>query len=185
METYTNRKGQTYYLKVAVTKTGTPRYYAATDPKKGKNGETMPAGYTFHENVNGVVSVGKPKATPITEAEIALIKSAIRKLKVDCRFEIKGKRIVLYTTDDPNFPTLAKLLGSARAEDHKKQHVLYQPMLRFSLIQKDERLFQAERMCFRGEPDWIWIAEPGPLKRLAQKIIPLLDDKEALFEKFY
>lgn len=183
MKKYTNRKGQTYYLKVTTTKTGKPRYYAATDPEKGTNAATMPAGYTFHENVNGQVSVGKPKTTPITDPEFALIEAQIRTLESDCRAEIKGKSIVLYTADQSNASALEALFGVQRMKEYIDQKVLYRPMLRFFLVDKKERLFQTERMCFLGEPDWLWIGGPGPLQRVAEKYVPLLDDEEALFEE--
>lgn len=183
METYTNRKEQTYYLKVGTTKTGKSRYYAATDPDKGKNAETMPAGYAFRENVNGQVSVGKKKPQQIEDAEMKRVEAQIRSLQCDCRAEIKGKTIVLHTTGQNDFSSLEAFFGAERLKDYHDQHALYQPMLRFSLVDKKERLFQTERMCFIGEPDWLWIGSPNALKPLTEEYIPLLDDEESLFEE--
>lgn len=183
METYTNRKGQTYYLKIVTTKTGKARYYAATDPNKAKNAEKIPADYAFFENVNGQVSVGKKKPQQIEKAESKVVEARVRSLKCDCRFEIKGKAIVLHTADRADFSMLAGFFDSKRLEAYHNQHTLYHPMLRFSLVDKKARLFQTERMCFMGEPDWLWIGAPDSLKPLAEKYIPLLDDEEALFEE--
>jgi len=181
---YTNRKGQTYYLKTGTTKTGKPRYYASTDPKKGTNAGAMPGGYVFRENVNAQVSVGKKQPQQIEDSELNFVRSHIKKLKCDCREENKGKSIVLHTADRPEKTGLSSFFNKERLVAYHEQHALYQPMLRFTLIDKTKRYFQTERMCFLGEPDWIWIGEPGSLELLSPKYIPLLDNHEALFEKF-
>jgi hypothetical protein len=185
MQTYTNRKNQTYYLKIGTTKTGKPRYYASTNPDKGTNADAMPDGYEFRENVNGQVSVGKPQPSHIKDTEFAMIQAKIRKLKCDCRAEIKGKTIVLHTAEKNQFAALAEFLGPKAIEAMSANSALYQPMLRFVLSDKKERLFETERMFFSGEPDWMWIAPPQDLKSIVEKFIPLLDDEEALFEGDY
>ena len=58
-------------------------------------------------------------------------------------------------------------------------------MLRFTLMDESDRLFQTERMCFMGEPDWLWIGSAGSLESLANQYVPLLDDQDALFEEIY
>ena len=184
MTTYINRKQQTYYLKVGTTKTGKPRYYASMDPDKGENANAMPKGYAFRENVNGQVSVGKPQPQHIKDTEFELIQAATRKLECNCRADIKGEAVVLYTTEKSQFAGLAGFIGN-EAVERLRANALYQPMLRFVLVDKKERLFEVERMVFSGVPDWMWIASPQPLKLIATKFIPLLDDEEALFEGDY
>lgn len=185
MQTYTNRKQQTYYLKVGETKTGKLRYYASMDLVKGENAPAMPKGYAFRENVNGQVSVGKQQPHQIEDSEMAMIEAQIRELECDCRAEIKGKTIVLHTAENSPFTALTALMGAQAAEQMRANNALYQPMLRFVLVDKQERLFETERMFFSGAPDWMWIAPPQALKPIAQKFIPLLDDEEALFEGDY
>lgn len=182
---YTNRKQQTYFLKVGTTKTGKARYYASMNADKGANADAMPDGYEFRENVNGQVSVGKPQPSLIEDAEFAMIQAQIKKLECDCRAEIKGKTIVLHTAEKNQFAALAGFLGSKAVEQMSASSTLYQPMLRFVLFDKKERLFETERMFFSGEPDWMWIAPPQALESIAEKFIPLLDDQDALFEGDY
>lgn len=46
----------------------------------------------------------------------------------------------------------------------------YSPMMRFCLVDQKLRLFQTERMCFRGEDDkWIPVGPEGPLLSLVRK----------------
>lgn len=185
MLTYTNRKGQTYYLKVGTTKTGKARYYASMNAEKGDNASAMPEGFAFTENVNGQVSVGKPKASPVKAGEFDIVQAMVDKLECNCRAEIKGKAIVLYTANEPMRMGAHPLISAARLKEYNEQHTVYQPMLRFILEDKAGRFFQSERMCFHGEPHWIWMASPAPLKKLAAKYIPLLDNEEALFEEYF
>jgi hypothetical protein len=58
--TYTNRKGNTYYLCQGRTKTGKSRYYFARQPKDGSP-EHIPEDYRISESVNGIVSLVKDR----------------------------------------------------------------------------------------------------------------------------
>ncbi|MFT5836787.1 MAG: hypothetical protein ACI9ZV_000285 [Candidatus Azotimanducaceae bacterium] len=189
MTTCKNRKGQTYYLKVGTTKTGKPRYYASTDPNKGENAEVMPAGYVFRENVNGQVSVGKLIIHQIEDSEIECVQSLLDTLRCANMLEVKGESIIIHTAE-VNEGLIRRVASDTRArfEDIRKSFIRdanYQAMLRFNLIEQEKRLFQIERMSFRGMGGWIWIDSSAPLKKLARKFIPLLDDTEKLFEEYY
>jgi len=185
MITCKNRKQQTYYLKVGTTKTDKTRYYASMNAEKGDNAPAMPEGFAFTENINGQVSVGKPQASLIEANEFEIVMAQIKMLDCNCRAEIKGNTIVLYTSNEPKFRNSHSLISTAQLKEYHAQHVIYQPLLRFILVDTASRQFQSERMCFRGEPDWIWMRSPAPLKKLAAKYIPLLDDEEALFEEYF
>jgi hypothetical protein len=55
-------------------------------------------------------------------------------------------------------------------------------MLRFTLVDEEKRLFDAERWCFRGSIDtWISLAGPRPLETHARKYLPHLN-RESFFE---
>lgn len=189
MKQYTNRKKQTYYLKVGTTKTGKARYYASMNPDKGTNADAMPEGYAFRENVNGQVSVGKPVVSLIEDSEIKCVQSLLNKLKCANMLEVKGESIIIHTAEvDEGLIRRVASCTFSRVEAIRESFVNsanYQAMLRFNLIEKQERLFQVERMSFRGQGGWIWIGHPSPLKKCARKFVPLLDDTEALFEEFY
>lgn len=189
MTSYTNRKQQTYYLKVGTTKTGKPRYYAATNADKGKNADTMPEGYEFRENVNGQVSVGKPIVHKIEDSEHKYVQSLLDKLRCANILEVKGESMIIHTAEvNDDFVSQIAATTRGRFEDIRESLIRdanYQAMLRFNLIEQEKRLFQVERMSFRGMGGWIWIDSPAPLKKLAHKFIPLLDDTESLFEEYY
>jgi hypothetical protein len=185
MITCKNRKLQTYYLKVGTTKTGKPRYYASMNAEKGDNASAMPEGYAFTENINGQVSVGKPKASPIEASEFDLVMAQVEKLDCNCRAEIKENTIVLHTANEPMLMDEHPFMHTARLKEYHTRNAYYQAMLRFILVDKKSRLFQSERMCFRGETRWIWMSSPAPLKKVAAKYIPLLDDEEALFAEYF
>ncbi len=54
----------------------------------------------------------------------------------------------------------------------------YSPMFRFTLIDEDERVFGAERWCFRGSiDDWIDLAGVASLKAIAELFLPYLGDE--------
>lgn len=82
----------------------------------------MPAGYAFSENVNGQAGVGKKRPQEIQDAEFALVQKAIRKLKCDCRAEIKDKTIVLHTANEDSLDAWLALFGAAKAKQAYADH---------------------------------------------------------------
>ena len=57
---YTNRRGDTYYLHAGKTKTGKPRYFVAKKVCEGALA-SMPDGWEFTESINATVSVRRVK----------------------------------------------------------------------------------------------------------------------------
>ena len=58
----------------------------------------------------------------------------------------------------------------------------YEAMMRFVLVDPDERRFKAERMCFRGGQErWWGITSPGPLDELVAQFAPHLG-QESFFD---
>lgn len=189
MITYTNRKQQIYYLKAGVTKTGKPRYWASMDAEKGENVSSMPEGYEFRATANGLVTVGKIQACHIHDKELQIVQTQVDRLKCAHWTENKPRSVILYTADiDEKFMnrvTANSLLTPQAVVESFRNSAHYQAMLRFNLADESQRLFQVERMSFRGEGGWIWIGSPDQLDQLAKKFIPLLDDQEALFEHYF
>jgi hypothetical protein len=51
----------------------------------------------------------------------------------------------------------------------------YTAMLRFRLVDKEQRTFTAERFCFRGSiDDWIFLDGPDTLEKLLKRYVKLL-----------
>jgi hypothetical protein len=56
-----------------------------------------------------------------------------------------------------------------------QSHRQYSAVMRFTLEDKEERLFYPERMCYRGSiDDWIGIGSWESLVHCAEKFIPTL-----------
>jgi hypothetical protein len=68
---YTNRRGDTYFLHTVVRKNGKTAY--AMKRKLGDGAlDDLPDGYEVAESINGAVSVRRPPKRVITEAEEGL-----------------------------------------------------------------------------------------------------------------
>jgi hypothetical protein len=67
------------------------------------------------------------------------------------------------------------------SDTEKLPRAHYTAMLRFTLIDKEARIFVAERFCFRGSvDDWIPIAGPNTLAAHVRKFVKHLGQ-----ESFY
>ena len=186
--TYINRKGYTYYLCQGVTKKGRPRYFFSREPK-GTVLEEIPEGYEIRESVNGVVSLAKSKPLELLDDEIAAVQQALdshpeaRKYRKD----VKPRHITIYESLGPDMgellPDVKEVVGSEEEarqllEKHRDTGQ-FTPVLRFTLMDRDNRLFEAERMCYRGGvEDWIGIALGKPIHELCAQLIPKLGTEE-------
>jgi hypothetical protein len=192
---YTNRKGFTFYLCQGVTKAGKPRYFFAREIK-GEPVERIPDGYTITESVNGVVSLSKMQASQLREEEINAVKAAVARHPKRKRYRVNArpKRIEIYEAVGPDYTDLiADFLplvplppspGTvnqlvARLERHQKFSVV----LRFTLIDSEQRTFAAERMCYLGSIDDFINIGYGPLEPMASDRIATLGTEE-FFEWF-
>jgi hypothetical protein len=117
--------------------------------------------------VNSVVSLAKARPMELLDSEIAAVQQALdahpkaRKYRKD----VKPRQITIYEAIGPD-------LGQLR------------PIMRFTLLDRKNRLFEAERMCYRGGmEDWIDIAFGKPIDELCLQLIPKLGTEE-FFELF-
>lgn len=194
--TYTNRKGRTYYLCQGVTKTGKPRYYFATMAEENRV-ERIPEGYVISESVNGVVSLAKERPLLILEREVTMVKNAIQKhpRAKSYRVSVKSDRIEIYEhvgTDLGDLfaglqkECLLKLDASLKGRLQEEESVSGQftPVIRFILADEQQRLFRAQRMCYRGSiDDWIDIGYGKSINAMTSRLIPKLGT-DAFFELF-
>ena len=193
--TYTNRKGHTYYLCQGLTKTGKLRYYFARQPKEGSP-DQIPEGYKISESVNGVVSLVKDRPQLIMPQEVVSVEAVLARHPKgrDYRVAVQKNQIVIYERLGPDIDTLSAIFGkfSAFQSDTVKMRLREQldkmarfsPILRFVLIDPEERKFTAERWSYMGDiDDWIDIGESGNLDNLARQLIPKLGTDD-FFELF-
>jgi len=192
--TYTSSKGRVYYLCRGMTKTGRARYYFAREPK-GDPVEEIPEGYVIRESVNGVVSLARAREPKILPLERTAVEAALEKhpRARNYRLDVKDKWIIVYERVGPDLEDLAPLLralgpiGASRRDALQEtldKGARFTPVMRFTLVDRDDRTFQTERWCYLGGiDDWIDIGPIGPLRRLAKKFISLLGS-ERLFDVF-
>jgi hypothetical protein len=191
--TYTNRKGQKYFLCQGSTRSGSVRYYFSPDPH-GNIVKHLSEGCEIHESVNGQVTLAKAHPALIRPEERTVIEQVIAKhpMAGNYRVDIKGKQIIVYENTGPDMDVILDVFQQAmpvprtrveaflaKAENFKN----FSPILRFTLKDPDERIFGVERMYFLGEGGWRAISQRGKVAELAKELIPLLNTDE-FFELF-
>jgi hypothetical protein len=185
---YTNRKGKTHYLHQSVTKTGKTRYFFSQSAE-GDLADVMPDGYEVYENPNGRVYARKIVPRVVSDAELASVEAGMRRFSRLEHFQVDVKKgTISIHTPNQNVGALLHVVRSfvgapgVDAEATIEKLVAYSPELRFVLIDKEERLFQTERYCYRGSiDDWIEIGAPDRLKALVRKYVKHLG-QDSFFE---
>ena len=188
--THTNTKGKTSYLHQGTTKTGKPKYYFSME-SEGHLAESIPVGFEIYENPNAQVFLRRIPPKLITDEERQVVEDGMRKYAEvqECKIDVKGKTIVIYTPHQSveEFAQLLKglnpFISEAQVRAHFARSVQYSPMLQFLLDDAKRRTFTAQRYCFRGAiDDWIDIGY-GPLTTLVKQYVKYLG-KESYFELF-
>jgi hypothetical protein len=193
--TYTNRKGYMYYLCQGLTKTGKLRYYFAREPKVGSP-DQIPEGYRISESVNGVVSLVKDRPQLILPQEVAGVEAVLARhpKSHDYRVAVHKHQIIIYERLGPDVETLSTIFGKfspfqsdtvkMRLQEQLDKMARFNPILRFILIDPEERKFRSERWSYLGNiDDWIDIGESGKLEKLTRRLIPKLGTDD-FFELF-
>ena len=184
---YTNRKGKTYYLHVGKTKKGNPRYHFSTEAPDEMISE-IPDGYEIYENPNGQVFLRKILPKEMSDEEMAILEKELKAhaKPTKYRIDVKGKVITVFWTNQsgPDMGDFSSFFGMARVEEFCDRHAYFTPILRFTFVDPQERLFVAERFCFRGSiDDWMHLLDGGPdsLETLATRYVRHLG-KESFYE---
>jgi hypothetical protein len=193
--TYINRKGHIYYLCQGMTKTGKLRYYFAREPIE-ESPDRIPDGYRISESVNGVVSLVKDRPQLIMPQEVASVEAALARHPKCCdyRVAVQKNQIVIYERLGPDIDTLSAIFGKIgalqsdrvkmRLQEQLDKIARFSPILRFVLVDREERKFSVERWSYMGDiDDWIDIGESGKLEKLARRLIPKLGTDD-FFELF-
>ena len=186
--TYTNRKGQTYVLCQGTTKTGKRRYFFARE-RKGEALDAIPSGYHIEESVNGVVSLVKDRLQLIEPEELAAVEGALKRhpQSGNYRLQVKDNQIVVYERQGPDIEALNAMFGRLgplppRAVESLEQSAHYIPIVRFVLLDRDKRVFAAQRWHFSGTrqrvDDWIDTGRSGQIETAARALIPRLGTDE-------
>ena len=178
---YRNCRGILYHLGRAKTKTGKPRYFlsrhAPQEPVLG-----IPAGFEISESVNGVVSLRKAGL----QAEI----DRHDRLKGH-RADSSGKALTVYEPLGYLSEVFTQSIADRAANSPYRNSMLrdpetigrYSPVMRFVLVDRSLRKFEAQRMCYRSSIDGWLTLDCGRLRNMAGKYILYLGH-ESFFELF-
>jgi len=186
---YTARSGKTYYLHVLAGKNGQPKYHFSTRAD-GELAESVPPGFEIYENVHGQVFLRRTTPRLINNEELDAVKAALRRHADEWRYkvEVKQNAMIIYEAAD-NLSALESIAAPWVSKNAIRQtavrHTTYTAMMRFVLADREQRVFLAERFCFRGAADdWIDIGGPSQkLPALLRKFIKHLGS-DSLFELF-
>jgi hypothetical protein len=164
---HTNRKGATYYLHRR-ERNGKARYVFARKLGDGAI-EAIPQGYEVRESVNGQVSLAKVTERQIIPAEEATVRKL---LPETCRLELKGRQIIVFEPANgaggsAGDPWLQRAMAA-----HLAKNARYEPVMKFELLDRDERTFEVARWHYSGEEGWTHPLETGPLVTLAEEFLP-------------
>ena len=194
--TYTNRKGVTYTLYRGQTSTGKPRYnFGRADKGQGEPVMELPSGFKISESVNGVVSPVKERPSLIQLEEMAVIEEVMDEHPQATRYRVVAKkaRIEIYENAGPDFDVLLDALHIDSLSRPglveqlyaiEERHAHYAPVMRFTLLDPEQRRFGAERMCYMSSVNgWLKLVQMGPLTELAHTLIPTLGT-EQFFELY-
>ena len=100
---------------------------------------------------------------------------------------VKDHTIVIFERQGPDIAALKRIFGHLgplpqSAVEHLEQAGRYIPILRFILLDHEQRVLTAQRWHFSGSiDDWIYVGRSGPLAALAQQFVPRLGT-DAYFE---
>ncbi|MGO8744972.1 MAG: hypothetical protein ACLQNE_03175 [Thermoguttaceae bacterium] len=179
---YTNRKGDKYYLQVGKTRTGKPRYWFGRK-LTGEPVESVPAGFEIYEHPQaGLVFLRKTKPSEISPLEREMLSDGIRRYAALEHFivDVDGDSLVVYlpSMDDRQADRALSVFGDLQsvlplrmqaAKEEMIRRSDYTKMMRFDLVNADQRMFVVRRWCFRGSvDDWIWIGGPASLAELVR-----------------
>jgi hypothetical protein len=171
--TYTNAKGQTFYLHQGTTKTGKPKYHFSMQ-SEGTLAEIIPAGFEIYETPNAQVFLRRIPPKIITEEERQIVEDGMRKYAEvqDYKIDVRGNAIEIHMAHQDSetfremFTGFRPDLDPTQIAAFVAQAVHYFPMMQFLLEDEKRQTFTAQRYCFIGSiDDWIDIGH-GPLTRL-------------------
>jgi len=171
---YINYKGDTYYLHEKRNAAGKSKYYFSKSTE-GNLLENIPEKYEIYENPNGQVFLRPESKKIISEKEIEIVKSSIKKYSnlESFKIDVKKNTIVIYEPDQ-NITEMIKTFSSFGHNNVDKKYcekfLLYSPTMRFILIDKEERIFTVERMCYRSFVNgWLELYDIGDIDTLVKE----------------
>ena len=192
-----NRRGDVYLLQAGRTRTGKPRFYFGRK-LTGEPVEDIPAGYeVFESPERGQVYLRRQRPTRIEPIERKIVADGVRCLSNVKHFliDVEDDSLIVYLPtkgiDEVNQlvcqlagPNALQVPRYREARDRIIQESEYEKMMRFQLLDPEQRLFEVERWCFRSWCEgWIHLAGPGHLLDLVEWFAEHLGE-ESFYELF-
>jgi hypothetical protein len=187
---YVNRRGDAYYVFQGVTKTGKPKYYVSLKAESvaGVQIDSLPHDFELFESpIDARVSIRNRVTSDIYDNELQFVQERTNSMARNVRAQVvrEGRSIVIYeSVGADEFKSMAAVFGglTSRFVEAMQSSSNMSPAFRFKLIRKKERIFQAQRFCFRGiVDDWISLHHEGTLDELCQYYLKHLG-KESFYE---
>ncbi len=192
-----NRRGDVYLLQSGKTKTGKPRYYFGRK-LTGEPVPEIPAGYeVFESPERGQVYLRKRRPTCIAPIEREIVAEGIRRLSNVEHFivDVEDDCLVVYlptrSVNEVNKlvcalagPDALQVPRYREARDQVIRESSHEKVMRFELLDADQRFFHVERWCSRSWHDgWLHLAGPAPLSDLIEQYAEHLGE-ESFFDLF-
>ena len=180
------RAGKTYYLHETLSSTGRKRYHFSLKAD-GILAGSVPDGFEIYEDIAmSQVFLRKIVACSVRDDELALVARALRVHSGTWKHiaEAKTNAIVVHEARNAERWSDEVLPGRASREvweDVAARHATYEPVLKFILADEASRVFSAQRWCFRGSGNWIWLDGAANLADLVDRYVPHLG-QEAFFD---
>ena len=180
--TYTNRKGQVCFFREVSGQRGTQ--IVCSQKESANDLAAIPETHEIVESPNGQVSCRKMVSRDFLPEEIAFAKKTVADLAGSKRVlltEVKKKALIIHFKETSQIDRIARHLPMNKGADLSflTANIPFQPMLKLELSDKENRTFAAFRMCWMGEPDWMFLEE-GPLAALLEEYVPHIGN-----ESFY
>jgi len=181
--TYTNSKGQVCFFREVTGKRGTQ--IVCSQKESGNDLQSIPETHEIMESPNGQVSCRKKVQRDLLPEEITFAREYVPKLagpKTLLFTEVKKKALIIHFKETSRVDRMIKHLPFHRIADLSflAANIPFQPMLKLELSDKASRTFAVFRMCWMGEPEWMFLEE-RPLTPLLEKYVPHIG-KESFYE---
>lgn len=176
---YTNRKGQTHFLKVSLTKNGRERYYIVKDKVKFDKTELLadvPCGFEIYEYPeDGRVVIRKILISNITSDETGIVDAVMKK-------HLTAKDYII----DKDENGINVYTGHLDREEFLFDEEQFRCIQSYNCILRFEKhnnsAYKAQRFCYLSNYDgWITLETNGDLEYLAHKYCFHID-KESLLK---
>lgn len=187
--TYTNRKGDLYYLREVSGKRGTR--IVCSQNESADDLVAIPQTHEIAESPNGQVSCRKKMKSNITREEASYAESILPSMmdpNIRLFVETKKNALIVHSADTSNFNEIAKFAvkfcaDPAGVKAITEGNLRYEPVLKLELADKESRIFAAFRMCWLGaSEEWMFL-KAGSVYALVEELGPHIG-QESFYELF-